>query len=239
MTSSRRRALMGSSAALLAAGLLALTAPAASAHVRVVPANPVAGGYSQLTFSVPNESATAKTNSIEVSLPTETPLTSVSVRPMDGWTATVTTSDLPAPVTMNGATITKAPSSVKWTADEAHQIGPNEYQQFAISVGVLPDAGTTLVLPTVQTYTDGEVATWDEAAVEGQPEPENPAPSFVTEAAAPTAAEPAATPESSNKTGTPAVAWWGLAAGLVGLGAGITALIRSRPATAAPRSTGK
>jgi len=67
--------------------------------------------------------------------------------------------------------------------------GPNEYQAFSLSVGVLPDAGTTVTLPTAQTYTDGTVVKWDEKSVEGQAEPEHPAPSFVTTAKD---AEPAA-----------------------------------------------
>ena len=95
--------------------------------------------------------------------------------------------------------MTKAPSSVVWTADAAHQIGQNEYQAFSLSVGVLPDAGTTVTLPASQTYTDGTVVKWDEKTVEGQAEPEHPAPSFVTTAkdaemsapASPAAATPA------------------------------------------------
>lgn len=236
MKTSLRRTLKTASAATMAAGLLAFGASAASAHVHVDPDDPAAGGYTHLTFNVPNESPTAKTSKLEVTLPTDTPFTSVSVKPVEGWTAEVITSDLPKPVTVSGTTVTKAVSSVVWTADAAHQIGQNEYQAFSLSVGVLPDAGTTVTLPAAQTYTDGTVVKWDEKTVEGQAEPEHPAPSFVTTAkdAASTPAPsslpaPAAASNASGDSGS-TVGWFGLAAGLIGLAAGVTALARTRPA---------
>ncbi|MGO4804647.1 YcnI family protein [Arthrobacter sp. 2MCAF15] len=260
MKPSLRRTLTGAAAATLTAGLLAAGAAAASAHVHVDSDDPAAGGYSHLTFNVPNESATAKTSKLEVTLPTETPLTSVSVKPVEGWTAVITIAELPTPVTIAGATVTKAPRTVVWTADAAHQIGPNEYQAFSLSVGVLPEAGTTVTLPATQTYTDGTVVAWDQKALEGQPEPEHPAPSFVTTAAdtepahgaAPATASPAAVAEpaaSPAPAAAPATAasttdnsgsiagWIGLAAGLAGLAAGVTALARTR--TAKGKTTAK
>ena len=240
MKSSVRRTLKTAAAATMTAGLLAAGAAAASAHVHVDTDDPAAGGYSHLTFNVPNESESAKTSKLEVTLPTDTPFTSVSVKPVEGWKAVITTSDLPKPITVAGATVTKAPSSVVWTADEAHQIGPDEYQAFSLSVGVLPDEGTTVVLPAAQTYTDGTVVKWDEKTVEGQAEPEHPAPSFVTTAkdadahahgAATTAApSPAPAPAAGTTSdGGSAAGWIGLAAGLAGLAAGVTALVRTRP----------
>ena len=240
MKTSLRRTLKTVSAATLSAGLLAAGAAAASAHVHVDSDDPAAGGYSHLTFNVPNESETAKTSKLEVTLPADTPFTSVSVKPVEGWTAVITTADLPTPVTIAGATVTKAPSSVVWTADAAHQIGPNEYQAFALSVGVLPDAGTTVTLPTAQTYTDGTVVKWDEKTVEGQTEPEHPAPSFVTTAKDTEATAPASSPAvtsapaaaSASGDGGSTAGGFGLAAGLIGLAAGVTALTRTRPTKA-------
>jgi len=247
MKTSIRRTLKTAAAATMTAGLLAAGAAAASAHVHVDSDDPAAGGYSHLTFNVPNESATAKTSKLEVTLPADTPFTSVSVKPIEGWKAEITTSDLPKPVTIAGATVTKAPSSVVWTADAAHQLAQNEYQAFSLSVGVLPDAGTTVTLPTAQTYTDGTVVKWDEKTVEGQAEPEHPAPSFVTTAkdsdaaaahaaaTAPSTAAPSATPVAAASTSGDSgsiVGWLGLAAGLIGLAAGVTALARTRPAKA-------
>ncbi len=239
MKTPHRRTLKTACAATMAAGLLAFGVSAASAHVNVNPDDPAAGGYTHLTFNVPNESPTAKTNKLEVALPTDTPFNSVSVKPVEGWTAQLVTTTLPKPVTVSGATVTKAVSSVVWTADAAHQIAQNEYQTFSISVGVLPDAGTTLTLPATQTYTDGTVVKWDEKTVEGQPEPEHPAPSFVTTAsdsaasAAPTSSPsvipaPSAAQSTTSSDAGSTAGWFGLAAGLIGLAAGVTALVRTR-----------
>jgi uncharacterized protein YcnI len=219
-------------AATAAAGIIALGATAASAHVTVNPDDTGANGYSHLTFNVPNESPTAKTSKLEVKLPTDTPFTSVSVKPVEGWSAQVITSDLPAPISVAGATVTKAPSSVVWTADPAHQLGQNEYQAFSLSVGRLPAAGTAVTLPAAQTYTDGTVVNWDEKAVEGQPEPKHPAPSFTTtaedEGTAPgsaTAAPANAAPisQTSEESGD-GKSVWGIVLGAAGFVLGAAAL---------------
>lgn len=241
-----RRTITTGTVALTTVGLMTLGLGVANAHVTVAPASTTEEGYSQLTFSVPNESETAGTNKLEVQLPVEQPFTSVRVKPVEGWTAEVVTGTLPEPVTTaDGATLTEAPLSVVWTADSGSEISQQEYQTFAISVGRLPEAGTTVVLPATQTYTDGEVSAWDEETVEGEAEPESPAPSFVTtaadedahgaspseasaeavESAEPIAAEPAA---ASSDASSSALGWVGLVAGLLGLAAGVTALARTR-----------
>ncbi|MBT2551081.1 YcnI family protein [Arthrobacter sp. ISL-65] len=242
--------------AAAAAGLMVLGVGSASAHVHVDPASTSAGGFSQLTFRVPNESATAKTTKVAVTLPAATPFTSVSVKPMDGWTAKITEAALPAPVTVEEAKVTKAAATVTWTADATHQLGPHEYQTFSISVGRLPEAGTTVALPAAQTYSDGTVVNWNQPVTSGQPESEHPVPSFVTTAAAdehshaapaasaaPAAGSPTAAPAAGRTTAatsaaastTPVAATpdntfgiVGLGAGLLGLAAGTAALVRTR-----------
>ncbi|UKA54748.1 YcnI family protein [Arthrobacter sp. FW305-BF8] len=248
MNTSIRRTLKTAAAASLTAGLLAAGATAASAHVTVDPSATAEGGFTKLTFSVPNESETAKTNRLEVKLPTDTPLTSVSVKPMDGWKAQVVTSTLPKPVEIAGATVTKAATSVIWTADAAHQIGQKEFQTFTLSVGRLPAAGTTLMLPAAQGYTDGTTVNWADAAeaehdhasanssaAASAPAAEkehHPAPSFVVTAAeaadGSASATPASETQAAGSNGGQAAGWIGLVAGLLGLAAGATALVRTR-----------
>lgn len=235
MNTSFRRALKAAATTAAAtAALLAAGAVAANAHVTVSPDDTGANGYSHLTFNMPNESATAKTNKLEVKLPTDTPFTSVSVKPVGGWTAQVITTDLPKAVTVAGATVTKAPTEVVWTAnDPAHEIGQNQYQAFSLSVGRLPEAGTKVVLPAAQTYTDGKVVNWDEKAEEGQPEPKHPAPSFTTTAAddakpvpsvsASPAASAAVVAAPAAQT-TDATGSWGLGLGTLGAVLGAAAL---------------
>jgi uncharacterized protein YcnI len=238
MNSSTLRTAKPAAVLAVAASLMTIGAGAASAHVGVTPDSTSENGFSQLTFKVPNESQTAKTSKLTIILPAETPFTSVSVKPMDGWTVEVLEAELATPITVNGATITKAPASVVWTADEAHQISQRQYQTFSISVGRLPHAGTTVLLPAAQTYSDGTVVNWSEAAVAGQEKPEHPAPSFVTtppagdygaEAAADLAAASAASSVSQD-SGSAAAGWTGLGAGLLGLAAGLTALAKTRRA---------
>ena len=228
----KTRALKTLGTAVATAALVATGAAAASAHVGVNPDDTGANGYTHLTFNVPNESPTAKTSKIEVKLPPDTPFTSVSVKKIDGWTAQVVTGELPKPVTVGGSTVTKAPTEVVWTADDAaHQLGPNEYQAFSLSVGPLPAAGTKIVLPTAQTYTDGTVVNWNETAQDGQPEPQHPAPSFTTTAAddatpSPSAsATPVADAAPASQTASDSgPSTWGIVLGAIGAVLGAAAL---------------
>ncbi|GAB3526225.1 YcnI family copper-binding membrane protein [Arthrobacter monumenti] len=223
------------------ASLMAFGLGAASAHVGVTPESTTEGGYTELTFSVPNESETAGTNKIKVELPTDTPFTSVRAKPVPGWTAKVVTGELPKPVEVQGTKVTEAPTAVVWTAENGNAIQQEQYQTFSISVGTLPEAGTTVMLPTAQHYTDGEVRKWSEPAVEGEEEPESPAPSFVTtasegtgghhapesESASATANSEAASTSTTDTTGQ-TLGWVALGIGVLGLIAGLAALLRTR-----------
>lgn len=169
-------------AGIVTVGMLALPAVAASAHVRVEADGTAAGGYSQLTFRVPNESASATTTKLTVKLPTKKPFTSVSTKPTPGWTATIKQGKLPKPVTVDGAKITKAARTVTWAAKPGHRIKQNEYQTFTIMVGPLPKNGSTVMMPANQTYSDNSVVSWSQKTRAGHAEPEHPAPTFTTTA---------------------------------------------------------
>ncbi|WP_150953925.1 YcnI family protein [Microbacterium testaceum] len=151
-----RRALVG----LAAGAALAIAVPlAASAHVTVNPNTATPGSYATVNFRVPTESETASTVKLEVTLPTDTPLTSVLVQPVPGWTATVEKGSLPAPVEVDGNTVSDAPLKIVWQADPGVGIGQNQFQIFSAVLGPIPDTGH-LVLPAVQTYSDGSVVDW-------------------------------------------------------------------------------
>ncbi|MCO7222414.1 YcnI family protein [Klenkia sp. PcliD-1-E] len=164
-------------AVLAAATAVALVAGTgvASAHVRVSSADAAPGGYGVMTFRVPNESDTASTVSLRIQLPTDTPLTFVQAEPVPGWTITQTTTQLDPPVEADGDTITEAVSVVQFTAADGGGIAPGQFQEFSLLGGPFPDADS-LTLPTVQTYSDGTEAAWIEPTVEGQDEPQSPAP---------------------------------------------------------------
>jgi uncharacterized protein YcnI len=180
------------------------TATGASAHVGVLPDSTVSGHEAQLTFRVPDESETASTVKLVVTLPQDRPFTDVSTQPMPGWTATVTEAPLPKPVNVGGATITKAPRTVTWTAQPGTKIAPGEYQNFNFATDALPAAGE-MVLPVAQHYSDGTVVSWTEPTVAGKAEPEHPAPVFTVTAAS--ASEAGATPAATTQaSGTSAPA---------------------------------
>lgn len=145
-----------------AALILALAAPAAaSAHVTVSPNTASAGSYALVDIKVPNESASAVTNKVELSLPTETPFLSVSYVPVAGWTAELIRTTLPSPVTVGDNTITEAVTKVVWTATPGGEIRAGQLQVFPVSLGPVPDTGSIL-MPADQTYSDGTVVSWSQ-----------------------------------------------------------------------------
>ena len=232
----RRSAL---AAALGAAGLALLPATA-GAHVTLHTDSTASGSFSALTFRVPNESDTASTVKLEIQLPKDTPFLYVSTKPVAGWTVKTTEAPLPEPVESYGTTITKAVSTVVWTASDAAAVKPGEYQEFSISAGPLPKPGT-IELPAVQTYSDGKVVKWDQPTPASGEEPEYPAPTFVITAAepgsaeggdmeaapAPTAGEPAASPAESTDPLARGLGIGGLLVGVAGLATAVVAVRRS------------
>jgi uncharacterized protein YcnI len=185
----------------LVAAVVVGTAISASAHVTVHPDVTTAGQGAQLTFRVPDESDTANTIKLVVTLPQDRPFTDVSTQPMAGWTATITDAPLPKPVDVGGATITKAPHTVTWTALPGNKIAPGQYQNFYLATDALPAAGE-MVLPVAQYYSDGTVVSWTEPTVAGKTEPAHPAPVFTVTAASATdaSATPGATTQASGTT---------------------------------------
>lgn len=169
-------------AALTLSGL-AIGTGVAAAHVRVSADTTVPGAYSVLTFKVPTESATASTTGITITLPTATPLESVSFQQLPGWTAKAVTEKLPTPVTVGDTTITEAITTVSWTAQQGGGIPPGGFGFFALSVGPLPQTAA-LAFPVDQQYSDGTVVKWADAQAAGAAEPEHPVPTLTIGAAA-------------------------------------------------------
>ena len=235
---STRRVGRAAAVGALVATVVVGTAISAAAHVGVLPDSTVSGHEAQLTFRVPDESETASTVKLVVTLPQDRPFTDVSTKPMTGWTATVTEAALPKPVTVGGATITKAPRTVTWTAQPGNKIAPGEYQDFSFASDALPAAGE-MVLPVGQFYSDGTVVHWTEPTVAGKAEPEHPAPAFTVTAATETAAiaAPKASTQAAGTTAPVATTTdsaarvLGGAALLVAVIAGGLVLLRRRPKT--------
>jgi len=220
-------------AAVPATAVLVLLPTVASAHVGVSPDSTAAESYSGLTFRVPTESDTASTEKLVVDLPTDTPFLSVTPRSLPGWDVEIDVEKLDEPFEVEGATVDEAPARITWTAQKGHEVPPHEYQEFAVRVGALPEAGTEIVLPAHQTYTDGTVVDWDDPAAEDGTEPEAPAPVFTTTAAAEEEDQPVtevAGEASGDAAAVDPVGRWlgvaGIVVGAAGLGAAV--LVRRR-----------
>ncbi|TQS45655.1 YcnI family protein [Cryptosporangium phraense] len=235
-----QRLLARTAAVVAAAGfaVLGLAGPA-FAHVTVNPSEATQGGYAALTFRVPNEEAAASTTKLEVALPTDNPIASVSVKPVPGWKIETTTSKLAKPVTTDDGQLTEAVSRIVWTAtSKDSQIAPGQFQEFSISVGPLPETDK-VVFKALQTYSNGEVVRWIEEQT-GSDEPKNPAPTLklvkgtgdddhhATSTDTSEAASASSTSDDDSGNGVAiGLGVAGLVAGVAGLIAGLLALRRS------------
>jgi uncharacterized protein YcnI len=168
-TAHRRLAALGT----LTAGSVLLLAGPAFAHVTVNPQSAPKGGYSTVDVKVPNERDDASTVKVEVDLPKDHPVSSVSAQPVPGWDVQITKSHLDKPITVHGQKVDEAVTRITWTGGK---IGPGRFQQFPLSLGPLPKDTDRLALKALQTYSSGEVVRWIEIPQDGQPEPEHPAP---------------------------------------------------------------
>ncbi|WP_433660848.1 YcnI family protein [Nocardia sp. CA-128927] len=206
--------------AVAAATLAFLAGGTAAAHVSVDAPGAQQGKYGVATFRVPNESETASTTALTVTLPN---LKSARTEPIPGWSAKVEKNEK--------SEIT----AITWTAEPGNPgVGPGQFQRFAVSVGPLP-AAPTVSFPTKQTYSDGKVVSWDQPAGKDGAEPEHPAPSLTLAKGKADAADDHKV--DSEAAGTSAddtdnTARWlggiGLALGLLGVALGLGNVIRAR-----------
>src|SRR4051794_18170194 len=216
--------------------ILALGVGPASAHVTANSADATKGGFAEITLRVPDESDTTSTTSLRVQLPTDTPIANVSIKPVPGWTATPQTEPLNPPVTDDdGNKLTEAISQITWTADPGAGIKPGQYQTFSISAGPLPKTDS-LVLPTVQGYDDGTEVAWIDPTVQGQAEPEHPAPTLTlaSSSGSTEATSSSQAASSSTGSGSSGLAVTALIVGIVGL---LTGAVGVAPALGARRAT--
>ena len=194
-----RRALRTLAAA--GAACLVLVAAPGWAHVTVDPGTATQGGYTALSFRVPNETDSTSTTKVQLFLPQDHPLASVSVRPHPGWHAKVVTKKLATPLSTDDGEVTEGVYSITWTPDDRQDaLQPGEYDEFDISAGPFPKV-SSLTFKVLQTYSDGTVVRWiDPAAPEGQPEPEHPAPVLTLVPASHAPADTAGTTSDSGDT---------------------------------------
>jgi periplasmic copper chaperone A len=214
-------------AAVAAAAVFAIAGPA-SAHVTVNPGTATQGDYTKVSFRVPTESDTASTTKLEVNLPTDTPIASVSIKPLPGWTAKTTTTKLATPIKSDDGEITSAITKIDWTASPGSEIKPGYFQEFDVSLGPLPKTNQ-VVFKSLQTYSDGTVIRWIDEPAAGGSEPEHPAPvlklTAPAAAAAATSGPTVAVAATGNDASSSGNGNGGMAWGIAGLAAGVVAIV--------------
>ncbi|WP_422738603.1 YcnI family protein [Micromonospora sp. WMMD729] len=237
MTRLRRTASAAAALAItaVATAVLGFAGPA-SAHVTVNPKEATQGGYARVAFRVPNESDTASTTKLEVVLPENAPVGSVSTIPVPGWTVATEKRKVDPPIEVHGSQLTEAVSKITWTATGDAAVKPGQFQEFGVSMGPLPKV-ESMVFKTLQTYSDGNVSRWIDEPQPGGEEPEKPAPVLTLTAAAPSAssapsaAAVAGKDDDDDDEGNGAAIGLGVAglvAGLAGLVLGGLAFARTR-----------
>ncbi len=174
---------------------LALSAAPALAHVTANPDEAPAGGYAYSQFRVGHGCEGSPTTKVTIFIPDGV----VSVKPEiePGWKVETKIGAI-TPFDNHGETVSEGVKEVTFTADTP--LPDDRMTQFGISMKMPDKAGTTLNFPTVQVCQQGETR-WIDIPVEGQEEPEHPAPGIKLVAA--TLEEdghaPAGTP-TANKT---------------------------------------
>jgi uncharacterized protein YcnI len=218
----------GVALAVAAVAVFGFAAPA-SAHVTVNPNTATQGGYTKVAFRVPNEKDTANTVKLEVTLPEDNPVASVSVKPVPGWTAVPQTTKLKNPIKSDDGDVTQAVTKITWTADPSGAIKPGQFQEFEVSLGPLPKVNQ-LVFKVLQYYSDGDVVRWIEEPSAGAPEPEHPAPILKLTAASASSdgdanADTTAATDTSAGGDKSSGSGLGLGFGVAGLAAGLIGLV--------------
>jgi uncharacterized protein YcnI len=252
MTTARRLAL-----GLLGAGALALgLAAPASAHVTGDKDTVPAGGYTQVTFTVPHGCEEAATDTVAIQVPEG--ILNAQPRVLAGWDVETTMEALDEPVeSSHGEAQTERVGEITWTAQPGNEL-PSAYRQDYVVGFQTPDAeGERLYFKVVQGCGDAETA-WIEETTDGAEEPEHPAPYVdvvaaegdghgaatdeattdeeqteaddVGDGADEVAAEPVAASTGSDDGGSDGLAIAGLVAGVLGLAAGGVALLKTRQA---------
>jgi uncharacterized protein YcnI len=179
---SARRAGLRIGVGILAGVAAAVSLPGvARAHVTIQPATAEGGGFSVVAIRVPNERDDASTTRVQVTLPQDDPLGSVSTTPVAGWSVRTATRKLDEPIEMFGQQLDEVVSKVTWTATDGG-IRPGQFQDFDVSLGQLPESGE-MVFQAMQTYSSGEKVNWNQVSADESAEPEHPAPTLTIAAA--------------------------------------------------------
>jgi len=168
----RHRLALGLSTAGLAG--LVLGAVPAGAHIHAEPHEVPAGASSIVSFTTGHGCDGSPTNEIRIRIPE--PIVSASPQWMAGWDAEKTMEALDEPVEQaHGDPLTERVAEITFTAQPGNELPDGQRGVYTITFTAPDTPGESLVFPVVQGCVEGESA-WIEETVEGEDEPEMPAP---------------------------------------------------------------
>jgi periplasmic copper chaperone A len=153
-----------------AVATLAIAAPAFG-HISIPEQEVATGSTSVVHLRVPHGCDGASTDTIEVQLPDGV----VGAQPayVPGWTVE-TEMVASEPYERFGETLTERVGVIRWSGGDLPDAA---FYDFGIRATFLVDDGMTLALPVLQRCGVAEIA-WIEPVVEGEAEPEHPAPTL-------------------------------------------------------------
>jgi len=235
---------------LILAGAAVVGSGVASAHVTVQEDSVAAGEFAVVTIAVPHGCEESPTTQVRIQMPETIPGVTPTINA--GWDVEKVMETLAEPIQGEHGEITERVSEVVYTAKTPL---PDGYRDtFALSIKVPDDASGLMFFPTVQLCEVGESG-WIEIPADGQDpfELEKPSP-FVNVVASTDSADAAtggdtvtdgdsadeattdivvdevAAESASDDDGTNGLAIAALVVGLLGLGTGAVAIVRTRKA---------
>ncbi len=235
---------------LILAGAAVVGAGVASAHVTIQEDSVVAGEFAVVTIAVPHGCEESPTTAVRIQMPETIPAVTPTINA--GWDVEKVMETLAEPIQGEHGEITERVSEVVYTAKTPL---PDGYRDtFALSIKVPEDASGLMFFPTVQICEVGE-SDWIEIPADGQDPFELDKPSPFVNVVAATDSADAATDgdtvtdaESADEATTDIVvdevsgesasdddasnglAIAALVVGLLGLGTGAFAIVRTRKA---------
>lgn len=158
----------------IAAGVLALLAAPAGAHITPDKDEVPAGSYNTVTLSVGHGCEESPTKQLVIEVPEG--LNSVTPEIHPGWKIAIAKEALTTPVTdAHGEEITERMKSVTFTADAGGEL-PNGFRDtFTLGFKTPETDGEYMFFKTVQKCTEGETGWIEEYTGDGE-EPEHPSP---------------------------------------------------------------
>jgi len=141
------------------AAVASLLASSASAHIVFATPEAAVNSYYAGFLQVGHGCGASPTRSIRVAIPEG--INIARPQPKPGWTVHVETEALAESVSVEGGTMTERVSAITWTGE----LPADQFDLFGIMMR-LPQAGSLLYFPTVQSCAEGENA-WIEIPAAG------------------------------------------------------------------------